>query len=103
MLILAVLVAVAYALENADPAAHGLAIADETGDLELLPSDLTTDEKKYKIYYRRKYKYKKKKKGNPFFFKYCQFLLNCLFTGGYRSSGYGGGGGGGGGSSEEGR
>ena len=64
MLILAVLVAVAYALENADPAAHGLAIADETGDLEMLPSDLTTDEKKYKIYYRRKYKYKKKKKGN---------------------------------------
>ena len=64
-MILAVLVAVAYALENADPstAAHGLAIAEQVSDLEMLPTDLTTDEKKYKVYYRRKYK-KKKKKGN---------------------------------------
>jgi hypothetical protein len=63
VLILAVLAAVAYAMENVDPgtAAHELAIAEEASDLEsILPSDLATDEKKYKVYYKRKYKYKKK-------------------------------------------
>ncbi|EFX81612.1 hypothetical protein DAPPUDRAFT_102083 [Daphnia pulex] len=99
VLILAVLMAVAYAMEmSADPAAaHQLAVAEETSDLEpILSPDLAMDEKKYKVYYKRKYKYKKK--------------------GGHRSyggggrgygrgDGYGGrgggGGSGGGGSSEE--
>ncbi len=55
--------AVAYAMESADPgaAAHQLAIAEETSDLEsILQPDLAMDEKKYKVYYKRKYK----KKGN---------------------------------------
>jgi hypothetical protein len=54
--------AVAYAMEmSADPAAHELAVAEETSDLEpILSPDLAMDEKKYKVYYKRKYKYKKK-------------------------------------------
>ncbi len=52
--------AVAYAMEmSAD--AHELAVAEETSDLEpILSPDLAMDEKKYKVYYKRKYKYKKK-------------------------------------------